>query len=72
MESPTAVNYASPGGRDQHRSLEDVHSSVAISRGQWWKRLLSFSGPAFMVSVGYMDPGNWATDWPRGRGLDIG
>src|SRR4051812_35729569 len=53
-------------GRDQHRSLEDVHSSVAISRGHWWKRLLSFSGPAFMVSVGYMDPGNWATDLAAG------
>src|SRR5204862_2226388 len=37
-----------------------------ISRGQWWKRLLSFSGPAFMVSVGYMDPGNWATDLAAG------
>ncbi|HEV8291425.1 MAG TPA: Nramp family divalent metal transporter, partial [Tepidisphaeraceae bacterium] len=48
------------------RSLEDVHSSVAISRGQWWRRLLSFSGPAFMVSVGYMDPGNWATDLAAG------
>src|SRR5438477_9459496 len=48
------------------RSLEDVHGSVAISRGQWWRRLLSFSGPAFMVSVGYMDPGNWATDLAAG------
>jgi manganese transport protein len=54
------------GPRDDHRSLEDVHSSVAISRGQWWRRLLSFSGPAFMVSVGYMDPGNWATDLAAG------
>jgi len=53
-------------GRHDHRSLEDVHGSVAISRGQWWKRLLSFSGPAFMVSVGYMDPGNWATDLAAG------
>src|SRR5215212_7998063 len=51
---------------DSHRSLEDVHGSVAISRGQWWRRLLSFSGPAFMVSVGYMDPGNWATDLAAG------
>src|SRR2546430_2519492 len=48
------------------RSLEDVHGSVAISSGQWWRRLLSFSGPAFMVSVGYMDPGNWATDLAAG------
>src|SRR5437868_4756894 len=71
MDRSNSLNYASavpgiPGGRDEHRSLEDVHSSVAISRGHWWKRLLSFSGPAFMVSVGYMDPGNWATDLAAG------
>src|SRR2546421_8457415 len=54
------------GPRADHRSLEDVHGSVAISRGQWWRRLFSFSGPAFMVSVGYMDPGNWATDLAAG------
>ena len=54
------------GPRADHRSLEDVHGTVAISRGQWWRRLLSFSGPAFMVSVGYMDPGNWATDLAAG------
>src|SRR5258706_4837196 len=54
------------GPRADHRSLEDVHGTVAISRGQWWRRLLSFSGPAFMVSVGYMDPGNWATDFAAG------
>src|SRR5437764_3308138 len=52
--------------RSGDRSLEDVHGSVAISSGQWWRRLLSFSGPAFMVSVGYMDPGNWATDLAAG------
>src|SRR3954451_10702997 len=71
MDREAPLDYASPapvisGARDQHRSLEDVHSSVAISRGHWWKRLLSFSGPAFMVSVGYMDPGNWATDLAAG------
>src|SRR5438046_3780165 len=54
------------GPRADHRSLEDVHGTVAISRGQWWRRLFSFSGPAFMVSVGYMDPGNWATDLAAG------
>src|SRR5258706_6093501 len=54
------------GPRADHRSLEDGHGPVAISRGQWWRRLLSFSGPAFMVSVGYMDPGNWATDLAAG------
>ena len=42
-------------------SLEEVHSSVPIPKSGW-RRLLAFAGPAFLVSVGYMDPGNWATD----------
>src|SRR5205823_7727271 len=49
------------------RSLAEVHSSVQILQNStFWRRLLSFSGPAFMVSVGYMDPGNWATDLAAG------
>lgn len=45
------------------KSLADIHQSVATEHKQgWWKRLLAFSGPAYLVSVGYMDPGNWATD----------
>src|SRR3984957_1608396 len=47
------------------RSLEDIHSSVAIP-GSWWRRFWAFSGPALMVSVGYMDPGNWGTDLAAG------
>jgi manganese transport protein len=44
------------------RSLEEVHRSVQIPPSQWWRRLFAFAGPAYLVSVGYMDPGNWATD----------
>ncbi len=47
------------------RSLEDIHASVPIPRS-WWRRFLAFSGPALMVSVGYMDPGNWGTDLAAG------
>jgi manganese transport protein len=49
------------------RSLSEVHSSVAIpeSRG-FLRRLFAFAGPAYLVSVGYMDPGNWATDIAAG------
>jgi manganese transport protein len=45
------------------RSLDDVHGTVFIpTMGSWWRRMLAFTGPAYMVAVGYMDPGNWATD----------
>jgi manganese transport protein len=47
-------------------SLDDIHSTVAIPSRSWWRRFLAFAGPAFLVSVGYMDPGNWATDLEAG------
>jgi manganese transport protein len=56
---------ADGSGATSALSLEDVHSSVPIPRS-WWRRALAFAGPAFMVSVGYMDPGNWATDIEAG------
>jgi manganese transport protein len=44
-------------------SLPEVHATVRLSRSpQHWRRLLGFLGPGFLISVGYMDPGNWATD----------
>ncbi len=43
-------------------SLPEVHESVTTAGVGFWKRLLAFAGPAYLVSVGYMDPGNWATD----------
>lgn len=48
-------------------SLGEVHSSVDIdARKTGWKKVLAFLGPAYLVSVGYMDPGNWATDLAGG------
>src|SRR6478672_8660267 len=48
----------------QTMSLSEVHESVDTTSTSrpLWKRLFSFFGPAYLVSVGYMDPGNWATD----------
>jgi manganese transport protein len=44
-------------------SLSEVHGSIEVkSTGPRWKQIFSFFGPAYLVSVGYMDPGNWATD----------
>ncbi|MGH9354684.1 MAG: Nramp family divalent metal transporter, partial [Terriglobia bacterium] len=44
-------------------SLPEVHRSVPVPRGAgFWRKLVAFSGPGFLVAVGYMDPGNWATD----------
>ena len=44
-------------------SLPEVYASIDVPEGQgWWKKMLAFVGPGLMVAVGYMDPGNWATD----------
>src|SRR5476651_1265017 len=43
-------------------SLSNVHSSINTENKTGWRRILAFIGPAYLVSVGYMDPGNWATD----------
>ena len=48
-------------------SLQGVHGSIPIPRTlSFWKKLLAFSGPGYLVAVGYMDPGNWATDLAGG------
>lgn len=47
----------------QEESLSEVYRSVEIPEGKnKWKKFFAFVGPAYLVSVGYMDPGNWATD----------
>src|SRR6201987_3626947 len=44
-------------------SLPEVHATVRLSRSPfYWRRLVGFLGPGFLIAVGYMDPGNWATD----------
>src|SRR5881275_703484 len=48
-------------------SLPEVHRSVVVPvTASFWRKLLAFSGPGFLVAVGYMDPGNWATDLAGG------
>src|SRR5512133_667921 len=57
---------ASTGEVGEARSLSEVHSSVGTSQVSFWKRMFAFAGPAYLISVGYMDPGNWATDLEGG------
>jgi len=48
-------------------SLSEVHRTVSVPKGlSFWRKMLAFSGPGYLVAVGYMDPGNWATDLAGG------
>ena len=47
-------------------SLPEVHGSVPVPTGSFWRKLFAFTGPGYLVAVGYMDPGNWATDLAGG------
>ena len=50
-----------------HPSLPESHHSILVPRGvSFWRKSLAFAGPGYMVAVGYMDPGNWATDLAGG------
>src|SRR6266566_2622663 len=58
------VAWRKPAGQV---SLAEVHRSVVVPvTASFWRKLLAFSGPGFLVAVGYMDPGNWATDLSGG------
>ncbi len=56
------------------QSLQEVHSSVAVPRADqgFWRHWRAFAGPALLVSVGYMDPGNWGTDLQGGAQFKYG
>src|SRR6266481_2207815 len=58
------VAWRKPAGKV---SLAEVHRSIVVPvTASFWRKLLAFSGPGFLVAVGYMDPGNWATDLAGG------
>jgi manganese transport protein len=58
--------YTPPPSSGNAPSLEDVHGTVPVNYARLSRRLFAFFGPAYLVSVGYMDPGNWATDLEGG------
>src|SRR5690242_6485757 len=48
-------------------SLSEVHGSIPVPESAgFWRKLFAFAGPGYLVAVGYMDPGNWATDLAGG------
>jgi len=67
-----AISHGSAAS--SHVSLEGVHSSVEVPHHQagFWKKWRAFVGPAILVSVGYMDPGNWGTDLQGGARFKYG
>src|SRR5687767_12810841 len=65
---PQPAHEGEPGWRRSRvaPSLAEVYRSVPIGRSTTWRKLLAFAGPGYLVAVGYMDPGNWATDLAGG------
>jgi len=64
---PDSVTSPKQNQHEKRPSLPDVFSTVHVSTSpQLWRRALGFIGPGFLISVGYMDPGNWATDLAAG------
>ena len=80
VESKETANRSVPASEDRqtskgnHRSLEGVHGTVEVPDHQagFWKQWRAFVGPAILVSVGYMDPGNWGTDLQGGAQFKYG
>jgi manganese transport protein len=59
-----AAGWRKPAGQ---ASLPEVHRSILVpTTASFWRKLFAFSGPGFLIAVGYMDPGNWATDLAGG------
>ena len=69
MAGDTDVSVPTGGWRREREalSLREVHGSVAVPHGAgFWRKLFAFAGPGYLIAVGYMDPGNWATDLAGG------
>ena len=68
MNEETALLAKEPGWRNQRPqpTLPEVYRSMKIPKtGSWIRKFIAFAGPGYLVAVGYMDPGNWATDLSR-------
>ena len=69
VNAATTRRGAAPEVRWRHSrptpSLAESYRTISV-QGGWWRKLLAFAGPGYLVAVGYMDPGNWATDLAGG------
>ena len=68
IDSSPEAPVVEPGWRHARvaPSLAEVYRSVPVSHLSWWRKMMAFAGPGYLVAVGYMDPGNWATDLAGG------
>ena len=66
--TPPPAPPAEPGWRRSRvtPTLAEVYRTVPVSGVTWWRKVLAFAGPGYLVAVGYMDPGNWASDLAGG------
>jgi manganese transport protein len=67
--SAEAAPETPPAGWRRSRSapsLADAYRSIPVDGSTWWRKMLAFAGPGYLVAVGYMDPGNWATSLAGG------
>ncbi len=66
-DAPTPSGESAAWRRQSHHpSLPEAYATIPVSHASLWRKLWAFSGPGLMVAVGYMDPGNWATDLAGG------
>lgn len=66
-EDPTVRGEIKWNGHNKTPSLQESYQTVPVpEHWPWWRKMLAFSGPGFLIAVGYMDPGNWATDLAGG------
>ena len=82
MDSPSDQRPQAPSISEEgtisvdngHVSLEGMHGTVEVPHHEagFWQQWRAFVGPAILVSVGYMDPGNWGTDLPVARSSSTG
>src|SRR5487761_1949667 len=64
---PSADGWRADAAADAQRRLPEEHGTIPVPLGgHWWRKVLAFAGPGYLVAVGYMDPGNWATDLAGG------